>query len=432
MESLISFCFVFIDLLVLYDLILLVEIPFGIPMKSNFKQLAVLGILFVLYYWIVRYFVQPPLGVGALFEYAFYAAAIVICASAKRFKALLLSIPAVLVYAQWTTNIELLEALFGWNKYVFEVDGVEITPLYFVAEITFFILLVMLKRITAQKPINVTLSVPEGICIVLFCIFGSYSVGIFEMLNETFHDRALNIAWVLFVWLISGAIVYAIAYRKRAKYYQHLSSHYKEQFDSEYAYFKEYKMSNKEISKFRHDWKNHMLVMQGLLEQGRTDEAKAYFGSLSEREMSNSHKILTGNEIVDMILAAKMCDMEEKEINFSYEGNLQGIAHIKPADICIIFSNLLDNAIEAAQMCEKEKTITLEAKDSTNHCLILMQNSMQGKAVWSEDGLVSTKTDGEHHGIGLHNVREAVAFYGGELLIETEEGCFAIKVILPK
>ena len=83
-------------------------------------------------------------------------------------------------------------------------------------------------------------------------------------------------------------------------------------------------------------------------------------------------------------------------------------------------------------MCEKDKRITLEAKDSTNHCLILMQNSMQGKAVWSEEGLISTKTDGAHHGIGLHNVREAVAFYGGELLIETEEGCFTIKLILPK
>ena len=59
MESLISFCFVFIDLLVLYDLILLVEIPFGIPMKSNFKQLAVLGILLILYYFLASVLHSP-------------------------------------------------------------------------------------------------------------------------------------------------------------------------------------------------------------------------------------------------------------------------------------------------------------------------------------------------------------------------------------
>ncbi len=432
MESLISFCFVFIDLLVMYDLIMLVEIPFGIPMKSNFRQLAVLGVLFVFYYWIVRYLVQPPLGIGALYEYAFYAVAIVLSARTKRFKALLLSVPAVLVYAQWGTNVELIEILLGWDAYTIVVDGIDITPLYFPAEFIFFLLLVVLKKISARNPVNATLSLPEGIGVVLFCIFGSYSVEIYRMLNNTFHDRAINIAWVLFLWILSVAIVYAIAYRKRAKYYQRLSTHYKRQFDAEYAYFKEYKMSNKEISKFRHDWKNHMLVMQGLLEQGKAEEAKVYFEGLSEQEINKTDKIITGNETVDMILAAKWFDMQEKGISFSYDGNLQGLSYMKPADICIIFSNLLDNAVEAAEKCEKDKFIAMEVKENTNHCMVILQNSMRGTVVQKEDVFITTKEDKIQHGIGLSNVRNTVGIYQGEIVFDIQKNLFNVKLIFPK
>ncbi len=432
MEGLLSFCFVFIDLLVLYDLILLVEVPFGIPMKSNLKQLAILGLLFIGYYALFCYVIALPKVVIALFEYLFYAVAIVICAKEKRFKALLLSIPAVLVYMQWGMNFELVEVLFGWNKFGIMIDDVFVTPLWIASDLSFFVVLVLIKYFVGKKSVQVTLSLWEGIILVVFCVFGSYSSKILVMLQETFNDRALNIAWVLFVLLLNAALVYAIAYRKRAKHFQVISENYKQQFDAEYAYFKEYKKENKEISKFRHDWKNHMIVMQGLLEQGNVEEAKAYFDELSGGAETSKWKVATGNETLDMILASKLVMMQEKGIEFDFAGSLTGISYMKPADLCIVFSNLIDNAIEATEKCAK-KQIFIKVTHSSEYCLCVIENTVRQKVVADEKGLLfTTKDDVQNHGIGLQNVKEILEKYSYESEFESDERFFRVKILFKK
>ena len=431
MEGILSFCFVFIDLLLLYDLILLVEVPFGIPMKSNLKQLTILGLVFVGYYVLFCYVIVPPKMVIALFEYLFYAVAIVICAREKRFKALLLSIPAVLVYMQWTMNFELVEVLLGWNKFGIMIEDVFVTPLWLAADLSFFVVLILLKYFVGKKSVQVTLSLWEGIILVVFCIFGSYSSEILVMLQETFDDRALNIAWVLFVLLLNAALVYAIAYRKRAKHFQIISENYKQQFDAEYAYFKEYKKENKEISKFRHDWKNHMIVMQGLLEQGDAEEAKAYFDEISGKTDMSKWKVVTGNETLDMILAAKMVMMQEKGIDFSFTGSLSGISYMKPADLCIVFSNLVDNAIEAAEQSVK-KEIGIKVTQSREYCLCVIGNTVKEKVIATEGILTTTKGDAKNHGIGLQNVIEILEKYSAEPEFESEEKYFKVKILFKK
>lgn len=431
MDGILSFCFVFIDLLLLYDLILLVEVPFGIPMKSNLKQFAILGLLFIGYYALFCYVITPPKVVIALFEYLFYAAAIVFFSKEKRFRALLLSIPAVLVYMQWTMNFELIEVLFGWNKFGIMIDDVFVTPLWIVADLSFFVCLVLLKCFVGKKSVQVTLSLWEGIILVVFCVFGSYSSKILVMLQETFDDRALNIAWVLFVLLLNAALVYAIAYRKRAKHFEVISENYKQQFDAEYAYFKEYKNENKEISKFCHDWKNHMIVIQGLLEQGDVEEAKAYFDELSGKTDMLKWKVATGNETLDMILASKMVMMQDKGIEFDFTGSLTGISYMKPVDLCIVFSNLIDNAIEAVEQCVK-KQIHIKVTHSPEFCLCVIENTVKNKVLYTEGTLFTTKEDINNHGIGLQNVKEILEKYSAELDFESEEMFFRVKILFQK
>lgn len=431
-DNILSFCCVFVDLLVLYDLILIVEVPFGIPMKSNWKHFLILGLVFIAYYVFLCYVIEPPKSIIAILEYLFYATAIVICAKEKRFKALLLSVPAVLVYMQWGMNFELIEVLFGWNRYGYMLDNIFITPLWIVSDISFFIVLILLKHFVGKKSVYVTLSLWEGIILVLFCVFGSYSADILMMLQDTFDDRALNIAWVLFVLVLNAALVYAIAYRKRAKHFQYISENYKQQFDAEYEYFKEYKKENKEISKFRHDWKNHMIVMQGLLEQGDVEEAKAYFDELSGKTDMSKWKVATGNETLDMILAPKMLSMQEKGIDFDFEGCLNGISYMKPADLCIVFSNLIDNAIEATEQCKEKKEIHVKVTHSEEYCMIIILNSFNHKIIYTEGVFMTTKEDIKNHGIGLGNVKEILTKYSGNLENEAGDEWFKTKILLPK
>lgn len=431
METMIMYSFYLFDLLLLFDIILLIEIPFGIPMKSSPKQMGILAVVFLVSRFIMELVFGPKKALFALCEYIFYAVAVMILAKKKRFKALLLTIPAVMVYIQWGTNFQLIEALLGWDQYVLYVDSVPITPLYYFIEISLFVVLILLKVFTDKKAIPVTLTLWEGIILVLFSFCGFYSVDVLKMLDETFEDRMLNIAWVIFVLLLNGALIYAIAYRKRAKYYQSLSDNYKQQFDAEYAYFKDYKKSNAEISKFRHDWNNHMILLQGLLDEGKTEEAKAYFESLPVNGNGGMRKVLTGNETLDMILAAKHERMNEKEIAFTFEGNLQGISYMKPVDVCILFSNLIDNAMEAVEQCKDDKQIHMKATESAEYCMIVIKNSLSKAVKKTGDSFMSTKEDGVNHGIGIGNVQEILHKYSGEIEFVADSKEFTVKLLLP-
>lgn len=430
-ETLIMYSFYIVDLLLLYDIILLIEIPFGIPMKSEPKQMGILAVVFIASRIIMELVFGSQKELFALCEYVFYAGAVLVCAKKKRLKALFFTLPAIMVYIQWGINFELLEALFGWDQHALYVDGMPITPLYYFIEVSLFVVLVLLKIFTNKRAMNVTLTLWEGIILVVFSFCGFYSVDILNMLDATFDDRMLNIAWVVFVFLLNGALIYAIAHRKRAKYYQSLSDNYKQQFDAEYEYFKDYKKSNAEISKFRHDWNNHMILLQRLLEEGKAEEARAYFESLPVNVKNSRHKVLTGNETLDMLLATKLDSMHEKKIQFTFEGNLQCISNLKPVDICILFSNLIDNAIEATEQCENDKKISMKVTQSAQYCMIVITNPIS-KAV-KKDGayFMTTKSDASNHGIGIGNVQEILKKYSGECEFVAEQGIFSAKLLLP-
>ena len=80
------------------------------------------------------------------------------------------------------------------------------------------------------------------------------------------------------------------------------------------------------------------------------DKAKEYLNTLLGDVRAMSPKYNTGDEMLDCIVGMKSAKMEEQGIDFTLEGVIDGGLGMKPMDICSIFANAFDNAIEA---CEK-------------------------------------------------------------------------------
>jgi len=182
---------------------------------------------------------------------------------------------------------------------------------------------------------------------------------------------------------------------------------------------------------FRHDWNNHMIVMQELFEQGKYEEAKKYFESFPVAKKSKNKKLLTGNETVDTILAAKADKFEEYMIDLKFYGSLARIAPMEPVDICILFSNLIDNAMEELAKIQGNRYFYVSVTESPNMTMIILKNNMSGELVLESNSIKTSKEDALNHGIGLQNVKEIVSKYNGEYTIETKNREFVIKVILP-
>jgi sensor histidine kinase regulating citrate/malate metabolism len=127
--------------------------------------------------------------------------------------------------------------------------------------------------------------------------------------------------------------------------------------------------------------------------------------------------------------------MKELNISFTSDGVVDGGLRMKPMDVCSIFANALDNAIEAARKVEKDPWVELKIKRTEKFFVINISNAAEGKVdvekLFMSDGYTSKK-DKEHHGFGLRNIRNAVEDYDGLVKAQSEENTFGLSIMIPR
>ena len=99
-------------------------------------------------------------------------------------------------------------------------------------------------------------------------------------------------------------------------------------------------------------------------------------------------------------------------------------------DLCTIISNLLDNALEAVELLEKDKrwiTMIFRYDDLMVYCNVV--NPYAGGLNIYKNKILSKKNT-KNHGYGLINVKHSVDIYNGSIDITTENGVFHVLIAL--
>ena len=196
-----------------------------------------------------------------------------------------------------------------------------------------------------------------------------------------------------------------------------------------YADYYQHVVEQKEGQKSRtHDYINHLKVIQDL---GRKGNLKAQEKYIDEQisEVSHSQDVFeTGSPIVDAVINRKYLEAKEKGISFLVEADNLTNLSISSSDLVTILSNMLDNAIEAAEQCE-EKRITLKMQMSGDLLLIDSTNTMNAPTD-TGSRFHTTKPDKANHGYGIGNIKRAVDNNGGQCMIESKDGLFHITIVM--
>ena len=196
-------------------------------------------------------------------------------------------------------------------------------------------------------------------------------------------------------------------------------------------YYSNIKNKSNKLKSFRHDMKNHFVAISYLLEGGRIEEAKKYVSALNEHIIESSEIIDSGNYILDAIITEKKIRAEKMGISFSINLNIKPDIRIDPVDWCVIFGNILDNALEACSNLQNgEKKIIVDLKTGGNLFIINIWNSFDGKIIKGKSGYKTRKLNKEYHGFGLKNIIESIKKYEGTYNIDTTENMFKISIIL--
>ena len=181
--------------------------------------------------------------------------------------------------------------------------------------------------------------------------------------------------------------------------------------------------SDEELRRFRHDYKNHMIVIGSLLSGGRTDEAAEYAKKLGDAADEAKLSIRTGNPAADALMNQKAAEAAKTGIEIEFTGFIPSKC-IDDYDICTVLSNLIDNAVEATDKCKSGRTIKTEANLVNEHFLLTVSNPYVSVQKDNKGRLKTSKQDKLNHGIGMKNVERIVEKYNGAMVTEQEYSIF--------
>lgn len=185
--------------------------------------------------------------------------------------------------------------------------------------------------------------------------------------------------------------------------------------------------SEKKLRKCRHDFKTHIYALSSLADAGDTDGLKNYCEELVDDAKSYSKAIISGNVAVDGILGRCIDKCKDMGINFDYQIKLLNENKADDYELCIIFSNIMNNAIEA---CRSGDEIRLVCYPYNDLLCILQRNPLHNELKYEDGKLVTTKDDKEMHGHGIDNVRTIVDKYEGRMNIKEQNGNFEVEILI--
>lgn len=260
------------------------------------------------------------------------------------------------------------------------------------------------------------------------------------VVNDYFPTDALGISDIsgllrTFMDFCGIAILYAYQSRIREYMAEKESSSMQALLRSQYEQYRYYQSTQEMIHIKYHDLKHQIT---GLRAETDVEKRKEWLDRL-ERELDENHLVdRTGNQVLDTILGAKIFQGQKIHARFTCVCDGKLLDHMHVTDICTIFGNALDNALEAVAMIEdpEQRLIHLTIKKNKKFILINVMNycgDVEDVEDMTEGGhLKTSKYDKENHGFGIKSIRYTVEKYGGTLNIDRKNGWFGLHMLIPE
>lgn len=201
--------------------------------------------------------------------------------------------------------------------------------------------------------------------------------------------------------------------------------------------FEQYQLSKSNIeilNRKYHDLKHQIAIIRA-----ESDDSKRE-GYLEEMETGlrlYETQNKTGNSILDTILTGKKMYCVQHDINFSCVANGSLLNFMNVMDMCAIFGNALDNAIESVEKvadCAK-RVIRVAVYQEKQFVIIRFENYYELEYHTEKQGGIelpqTTKKEKEYHGFGIKSIRSSAEKYGGTMTIRTENSWFYLRLLIP-
>jgi signal transduction histidine kinase len=205
-----------------------------------------------------------------------------------------------------------------------------------------------------------------------------------------------------------------------------------EKLHMQHNYYINMKKSHEKARSLYHDLNSHIQNIKAL--KNNNEEVNKYINDINSKIEEIKDIYETGNVLLDIIVNEKHTICKNENIDFICDINFRKCNFIEMIDITSIFSNLLDNAIEACKKINKKdlkKYINVRGTFYKGYYVVKCENSKVNEVKIKKNKIITSKENENFHGIGLENIKTSVKKYNGDVDIKIGKNKFILSIYIP-
>ena len=189
-----------------------------------------------------------------------------------------------------------------------------------------------------------------------------------------------------------------------------------------------------EIRKFKHDYNSLMLVVNRLVENKEYEELAIFLEQTSAVSLKyfNMHKDFSNNLFIQAIVYNAYQYSSDNKIKFTGKIYFPDKLNITEIDLCKIFNNLLNNAMDACNKIDCDsRYINISGDVKGKWFNLVLKNSFNGLVNSKNDTLYTTKSNPSDHGFGTKIIADTLSIYNGFAKFSWTEEEFTVSIHIP-
>lgn len=180
----------------------------------------------------------------------------------------------------------------------------------------------------------------------------------------------------------------------------------------------------------RHDLRHHIRYISAYVHGNDMDGLRNYLAQYTKTMPDSAPLSYSDNFLINALLLHYATVAKAQDTDVQVKIGFDDLSGLSEVDLCIIISNLLENALEACARLRDKRWITITITQYQSRLGIFVENSYDGIAQ-SEGGIYRSRK-GQRTGIGIRSVMSAVERLNGTVDIgpNPQSRVFACQIVL--
>jgi len=257
-----------------------------------------------------------------------------------------------------------------------------------------------------------------------------YSIGMYNI--DAVIDRLVVNYGVLLLILVFSAYFLILRYFKQTREQLTLQSEQNlliTQVAAAQIHFEALEESHKNTLLYRHDMRHHLNLINSYFMDNNKEAAQKYITEVEKVIENVDVEKYCNNYTVNLILSSYIKKAKNEQITVETHIDLPENNMVSDMDLCVIFSNAIENAINACKAINNvnKRTLKIISRINNNKLFIQISNSYNSTILFVGDLPVRS---GENHGLGTKSIAAVAQKYNGLYSFTAVDGVFKANIIL--